>query len=167
MINTIILYSNQSDRKCVVKNLDEIQPITETFRIKEPSSIIKPVVVLSRSSVGGNWADINYAYIPAFKRFYFVDNIILSSGGIENPTQANNGKGGFITLEMSIDVLQTYQDKILKSQQEVVRSEYLNSKMYVDTELPLQANKLLTLDQIGLFPEASGNNYVLTTAGGS
>lgn len=163
---TCILYSNQSDRKSVVKSLDEIVQITESFQIKEPSSIINPVIILSRKTVGKRWADVNYAYIPEFKRFYFVDNISISPAGLA-ASGGYDAASGFLTLEMSIDVLHTYRTQILDSQQQVIRSEFLHSTMYLDPELPIQANKIVKDFQIGLFPEASGNNYVLTTAGGS
>lgn len=151
-MRTVTLYINSSDRKQVVKNLQEIYSVR--CRLKEPCSILKPVITLTRSEVGKQWASANYAYIPAFNRYYFIDNITLLNGGL-------------VQVEMSVDVLQTYQYQIMTQQQQVVRSEYLNSKMYIDTELPLQANKIITIEQIGLFPEATGNNYILTTAGGS
>ena len=163
---TCVLYSNQSDRKSVVKSLDEIVQITESFQIKEPSSIINPVIILSRKTVGKRWADVNYAYIPEFKRFYFVDNISISPAGLAK-NSGYDAASGFLTLEMSIDVLHTYRSQILDSQQQIARCEFINSALYVDTELPIQANKIVNDYQIGLFPESTGNNYVLTTAGGS
>lgn len=168
MTKQIILYSNKSDRKCIVKDLEEIVNITESFHIKKPCSILKPVILLSRYTIGPRWADVNYVYIPDFKRYYFVDNLTISGAGVHGAsTPKEKAKGGFVLLELSVDVLQTYQQQIMNQQQEVVRSEYLNSKLYVDNELPLLANKELTYNTLGLFPEASGNNYLLTTAGGA
>lgn len=151
-MRTVTLYSNSSDRKVVNKNLEEIYSVK--CRLKEPCSILRPIVTLTRTSVGKRWASANYAYIPAFNRYYFIDNITLLNGGL-------------MQIEMSVDVLQTYAEQILGSQQEVVRAQSLNSKMYIDPEMPLQANKLIDADIIGGFPDSSGNNYFLTVAGGS
>jgi len=154
MNNTnVILMKCNSDRKVVNKNVDVIVNITDTFRIKEPCSILNPVFVLSRTTVGNNWASVNYCYIPAFKRYYFVDNITLESYNM-------------IRFECSVDVLMSYAESILSSQQEVVRSQSLNSRLYIDPERPLQSNKIMETYQIGLFPEVTGNNYVITTSGG-
>lgn len=151
-MRTVTLYTNSSDRKVVNKNLEKIYSVK--CRLKEPCSILRPVVILTRSLVGAQWASANYAYIPAFNRYYFIDNITVLNGGL-------------IQVEMSVDVLMTYAGNILDSQQEVVRSESLNSKMYIDTEMPLQANKIITPVIIGGFPDSSGNNYYLTVAGGT
>ena len=151
-MRTVTLYNNSSDRKQVRKNLQVIYSVK--CRLKEPCSILRPVVTLTRSEVGKEWASSNYAYIPAFNRYYFIDNITLLNGGL-------------MQVEMSVDVLQTYADKILGSQQEVVRAQSLNSKMYIDTEMPLQANKIITPVIIGGFPNSSSNNYYITVAGGT
>lgn len=150
----IFLYKNNSDRKQIVKDLENFKENGYSCKLKEPCSILRPSITIRSSAIGKQWAKCNYAYIPSFNRYYFIDNITCLNDGL-------------LQLDMSVDVLQTYQYQIMTQQQQVVRSEYLNSKMYIDTELPLQANKIITIEQIGLFPEATGNNYILTTAGGS
>lgn len=107
-MSEIILYQNSSDRKRIKKNLRQIQDITETFRIKAPSSIINPIVELSRQSVGDNWARANYAYIPSFKRYYFIDNITVEHDSL-------------LTMAMSVDPLYTYAAQLLNTQFEIAR----------------------------------------------
>lgn len=154
-MNMTLIITN-SDRKQLKKSIDKKAEIT-TMRIKEPCSVIKPIVQIDKSHVDKTWAQINYAYIPDFKRYYFIDNITLLNDGI-------------LELELSIDVLMTYAEDLLPLQLEIVRSSSLNSKLYIDPEMPLQANKLLSYKKIGLFPESVGeqtNNYYLTVAGGN
>ena len=124
-----------------------------TFHVKTPSSIFNPEIVINKRSLGKDYATINYAYIPMWNRYYFVDDI----------TAENDGN---IRFSMSVDVLMTYATNILKSKQFISRAESLNSNLYIDPERPIQANKLLSMEKLGNFPETTGNNYILTVAGG-
>ena len=155
-MSEIKLYNSNTDRKKLEKDLNNKIADIDTMQIKEPCSVINPVVIVSRSSVGKQWANVNYAYIPMFHRYYFVDNITLQHDGL-------------LELALSVDVLMTYADDLKGQQLEVVRSSSLNSKLYIDPEMPMQANKLLSYKTLGLIPEsvsASSKNYYLTVAGG-
>lgn len=150
------LYTTNSDRKQLRKDLDK-KGETDSALIKEPCSIINPVITLSRARLGKAWAAVNYVYIPDFKRYYFIDNIVALNDGL-------------VEISMHIDVLMTYADSLVDLQLEIVRAASLNSKLYIDPEMPLQANKLLSYKKIGVFPESVGentNNYYLTVAGGN
>ena len=152
-MSEIILYKNQSDRKKINKNITEIVDITDTFRIKENTSIINPTVILSRETVGKRYASVNYAYIPMWNRYYFVDDIVVMNDTL-------------LSLTMTCDVLMTYRDTVMSTPQEIVRAEALNSELYIDTERPIQSNKLLDIVKIGDVPMSVGNNYAFTVAGG-
>ncbi len=157
-MSDIQLYITQSDRKKVKKNVSLVVDITQTFRIKEPSSVFNPEILLSRETVGDKYAAVNYAYVPKWERWYFIDDIIEENDGL-------------IRYRMSVDVLMTYADKILASQQEVIRSEKINSMLFADSERPVQSQKYITYTdpakgEFGAFPEATGDNYFLTVAGG-
>lgn len=153
------LYTISCDRKQIdkSKSWDKVVDITETLRIKQPSSILNPVITIALSTVGAkNYAAVNYAYIPDWGRYYFVDDITLENNGI-------------LTLTLSVDVLMSYKGKILSSKQFIARAESLNSPLYIDSERPIQANKKISVPDsvvLGIFPESTGNNYVLTVAGG-
>lgn len=155
----ITLYKISCDRKQIdkSKSWDKIVDITETLIVKQPSSILNPVITLALSTIGAkNYAAVNYSYVPDWGRYYFVDDITLENNGI-------------LTLTLSVDVLMSYKDKILSSQQFIARAESLNSALYIDSERPIQANKKISVPDsvvLGIFPESTGNNYVLTVAGG-
>lgn len=156
-MSKIVLYKCNCDRKKVNKmdSVDVIATVTG-MRIKDASSIFNPEIILSKSSVGDQYPYVNYAYIPKWGRYYFVDDIIEENDGI-------------LSFTLSVDVLNTYSEQILTTPQWVVRSEKINSKRFIDTERPIQSNKLLSSYIIGAIPESIGqntNNYYLTVAGG-
>lgn len=169
-MSEITLYRCTCDRKKLVKynpsrNISYLNKIGETidsFRIKEPSSIINPVILLSRATVGGNWASVNYAYIPSFNRYYFVDNITCEHDGL-------------LELELHADVLQSYYSQLLNTAFEIARSESLNSKYYIDPEKAIIQRRVVQYLQAknaggtaqGV-PQSAANTkkYFITVAGG-
>lgn len=156
-MSEIRLYKVQNDRKTICKNLNPIVHITETFRIKEPTDLLNPVVVLSKSSVGENWPEVNYAYIPMFGRFYFVNDIRLLSNEM-------------IELSLAIDVLWTYASGLKNTAFEIARSESLNSKLFVDPELYLQVKRTIDAKLVGSITQSSGSSakkYCITVSGGT
>lgn len=157
-VTRIALFTLICDRKCVAKEvyLRNQTVIKNHFRIKEPCSILNPIIELSKANVtrsGIQLERLNYLYIELFQRYYFIDDVIYENDGL-------------IELHCSIDVLMSYVNQIYDSQQEVVRSEALNSARFIDTERPILCDKILTTKIIGEFPETGDNNYVMTVAGG-
>ena len=163
-LTRIALWSCICDRKCVAKEkyLKNQKTIKNHFRIKEPCSFLDPVIELAATNAVphgsaqagiGELAKLNYLYIERFQRYYFIDDIIFNNDGL-------------IELHCSIDVLMSYANDIYGSQQEVIRAEKLNSPKYIDNERPILSDKVLTTKILGEFPASSGNNYVMTVAGG-
>lgn len=160
-MSEIILYQNKSDRKQLTKDLSLIVDITETFRLKEPTSVTNPVVTLSKTTVGKNWANVNYAYIPMFGRYYFIDK----------PGTLNDG---LVTYEMTVDPLMTYRGNLLNTAFEIARSESVNSKYYIDPEKAIIQRRVVEYlpaksggASAGV-PQSASNTtkYFITVAGG-
>lgn len=157
----LILYTCTCDRKKVNKSgaLQNATNVTDTFRIKEKCSILNPVIELATTTIesgGLQLSALNYAYIERFNRYYFITDIKYMNDNL-------------VELTLDIDVLMTYAGQILNSSQEVTRAESINSKNFIDTERPVQSNKLLYVGDaqyLGTFPESTGNNYIMTVAGG-
>lgn len=154
----IDFHSISDDRKKIKKTLNPIASVSAD--LKTPCSIINPVLQVAKGSIGTEWYRINYAYIPAFGRYYFVDNI-----------QAEND--GLISLELSVDVLFTYSSRLMSTQFQVVRAQRFYDTYFVDTQIPLMTQKAIRQDKntdfLGSIPQdtgASKYNYVLTAAGG-
>lgn len=71
------------------------------------SSIIRPTLVLQYGS--DDILRYNYAYIPSWGRYYFIDDVAVLEGGIYQ-------------LVLNVDVLATYRPDIRNSSQYVLRS---------------------------------------------
>lgn len=114
----IYLYNTADDDNVLNKTLkDEL--LISNVKLKNPVNINNPILSLSSKIVyddgyGGGWTyetkDYNYAYIPAFERYYFIENITLQSNNIN-------------VLTLKVDVLKTYENEIL------------NSDLYVEKEI--------------------------------
>lgn len=157
-MSEIYLMTCKDDRKRIDKSPVNIRSDKQSIPmvIKEPTSITNPVVTISEAKIGKNWPSVNYAYIPLFQRYYFVDKITCLSSGL-------------LELTMTIDVLYTYCEELVNTSFEVARSEALNSSYYIDTEKALMNRKEVVYEDgiIGYIPQdASGNKYVITVAGG-
>lgn len=156
-MSSITLFNNISDRKKIKKQLSKIMEISGSLRLKEPCSILEPVIILSMAAVegsGSSWIKANYAFIPDFGRYYFINNVIATHDHM-------------LEFHLSVDVLMTYKDQLLGSSFEIVRSESINSKWFIDNQKPVQNLKKITYQKIGSIPQsATGNKYVLTVSGG-
>ena len=109
---TIILYQNTSAPNYLNKNLTIIEELTGTLR--EPTSIVDPVITIERGSPLG----FNYARIPDFNRYYYVTGI----------SSVNNG---LISISLHCDVLMTYSDNI-KSWDAIVKRQENKFNLYLD-----------------------------------
>lgn len=119
--------------------------------VKEPISVINPVVVLSFDV---ETLKANYAYIPDYKRYYYIDDIIPLTGGR-------------IELHLSVDVLYSFKDDILNSVAIIDKQQnsnkgnvYLNDGTYVTQEKEFHS--------IINYPNGflDDGEYILITCGG-
>lgn len=106
------------------------RPAQETFTFydgvfKLQSGILSPTLLLTLQGADGrplnpvNW---NYAYIPEFKRYYYVKEWLT-----------NNGQWAVF---LAVDVMATYKDFIGTSTQYVLRAASAHDGRVVDTRYP-------------------------------
>jgi hypothetical protein len=86
------IYNNNSNTNVLNKNITLVN--TLDFSLKIDNSILQPVLILKNYSSG------NYCYIENFKRYYYITDIKLLTGGLYQ-------------LQLDIDVLMTYKDIIM------------------------------------------------------
>ena len=91
-------------------------------QIKAPSSIISPIIQLSKAS---NPTNFNYAYIPDWNRYYFISDITY---GI-----------GLWILSLRVDVLASFKDDILATSQYILRNANNYNDDILDTLYPTKA----------------------------
>lgn len=145
-IMNIILYKNSSEKNKINKELTEVANLGGTLR--ENTSIMNPVIRIARSSPTG----FNYMYIPAFNRYYFVDDVVVN-------------RTGLITVSASIDVLMSYKTQIL-NQKVIIEKSTNNYDNYLPDE-NLKVNVKTTTNIVN-FPNGFLNSgeFILITAGG-
>lgn len=88
------IYNNNSNGNVINKNITLINELD--FNLKSDNSILQPILVL-KNYVGGN-----YCYIDEFKRYYFINDLRLLTGGLYE-------------LHLNVDVLMTYKDIIINN----------------------------------------------------
>ena len=92
---TINLYSISEDPRTMPKTLPE--PVTLTGRLRdEQVDVMHPSILMT----GAPSQVYNYAYLPDFNRYYFVDPPITE-------------RTGLVRLQLHVDVLQTYYAGIM------------------------------------------------------
>ena len=143
----IKLYYNSSDNRCVKKSILNEFSITGTLR--EKTNVIKPEITIVSSDV----LRYNYCYIPAFKRYYYINNI-------------ESIKNGVWKLLMEVDPLMSFKGDILSLKVVVSKqSNESNGDEYIDDGSLVTDN--LMFKNVYNFPEGFNNigEYILITAG--
>lgn len=143
----ITLYINHSEVNRIGKNLTNAFMLSGTLR--EQTNVIEPDILITM----GNPTEFNYAYIPAFKRYYFIKDI----------TSVRND---LWRLHLVVDTLETYKTEILNcscildSTNETGLDNYLTSGNWVA--------KVKDKTEIKNFPNGllDTGEFILITAGG-
>lgn len=144
----IILYNNMSERIAVNKTLDNEVTLTGTLR--DETDIRKPTILITYAGI----LDRNYAYIPEFGRYYYIDDIVSVRTGIWR-------------VSMVCDVLMSFKGDILASPAIIDHTEETNITEYMDS--PIWQTLVKTKTDILNFPNGllETGEYILITAGGN
>ena len=133
----------------------------ENVTILESTSIENPTLLIGGVSDIGDFAGINYAYLPRMGRYYFVNDISFETGGI-------------VALHCTVDALKTFSNDIdAMGSTLITRQANKRDLFLVDNMLPLQSKKMvqsINLGSIGLDnstedADKSGYFLVLSTSG--
>lgn len=139
----LLLYKTVDEKIKINKTLTDEVELNGALR--DQSSIISPSILVQTEPL-----EYNYAYIPEFNRYYFINNIV-----------AYRSKA--FVLELKCDVLMSYKDEILELSGVVSRlnegSEYANRD--ITTECREEHTKIS-------FEKGFTDNgtYILVTQGG-
>lgn len=131
---TINLYQIAEDPRVVPKTLPEAVVMTGSIR-DEQVDVMHPAILMS----GAPSTLYNYAYLPDFGRYYFVDPPITE-------------RTGLIRLQMHIDVLQTYYDQIIVAPVIVERSADKYNTYIADPDRKFyqdRLNQYITIADLG------------------
>lgn len=114
MAISIVVYRNKSDPTVLNKDLEFVRSFTGTFR--EPFDVVSPVLLLEYDAV----PDFNYVEIRSLKRFYFVNSY-------------TNIGTNLWSIELSVDVLESYKNTVLGLTAIVERNEFVSDPLIIDT----------------------------------
>ena len=123
--------------------------LTTAGTVVEPFSVTEPVLDFFIDFYGVTLKNANYAYIPTFDRYYFIDRQIFSDGKWR--------------IYMSVDVLASWKQSILNTSAYVLRNEFSCDPYIVDTTYPIKAGpsvRSTTLPEL-FSPDGNNNVYVL------
>lgn len=144
----IILYVTTSEPNRVKKTLNNANTLQGT--LKTETSIMNPVIDIAGTNTILSY---NYCYIPDFKRYYFITDIVVV-------------RNGLFRLSLSVDVLQTYWNelqnlKVIVARQENRMDAYLND----DKQKVRAYDKIYTVMPSTVSPFGKEFSYVLLVAG--
>jgi hypothetical protein len=143
------LLKTSNDRRELSKTTSTVA--TLACKLKENTSILQPVIIVQGDI--SSYASVNYMYIPAFKRYYFVDNITACIGNI-------------LEFSGSVDVLNTYKNEIKNITTFIERQEKIYSPYILDSELPTRVNRFREKKNIGTVGESNDCYYLTVNNGG-
>lgn len=142
---TIYLYNNTSENNKLDKSLSNSEEVTGALR--EKTSVLNPSFNIYVPYV----PTYNYAYIPDFKRYYFITNITF---------ERNN----LYRFDLSVDVLMSYKEQIRQLEGVIGRNEFEYNLYLPDNRYNSYAySRIQTLE----FPQGFLNDceYIITVAG--
>lgn len=119
-------YNNSAEPNRVDKTSYLQSLFTLEGTLRESCNIINPSILIEREE----FINANYCYIPNFNRYYFIDKI----------TSVRNN---LWRIDLSVDVLMTYKDKIKELECFIERQEKDNDLMLKDELIPVDVVPLI------------------------
>lgn len=152
----IQLGTNKSAMNVVDKEFSQIFSAQGT--LKAPSSIVDPVVTILVSNLEVFRIGCNYAYIPAFGRYYYVTNIVATTGSTSDNSQ-------LWEIHMHVDVLMSFKDQIRAQSAVVARQENTYNLMLDDGFFMTYQNPKLQTKLFSVPDPFETQEFVLIIAG--
>lgn len=143
----VIFYKCTDDRKKVLKKY-KTEITTKECDIKEPCTLLQPQLLVSYSK---NLLEANYIYIEDFKRYYFIGNPTLETGGC-------------LLFSCEADDLTNWQSYLKNKKFYIERQEQKNSSLIVDNLAPSFNDRIQTIKTLGSF--GTEPTIYLNTTGG-
>lgn len=147
---SITFQENSSPLNKVDKSVSDV--VTVTGNLREGSSILDPEIEIESSLDASMLGRVNYAYIPTFNRYYYVNDIVIDITGLW-------------LVSMHVDVLMSYKTEI-KAQNAIVARQERKYNMYLDDGWFMTYQNPLVRQQYFSNPTPfEGESYILVLAG--
>lgn len=127
----MILYHNNAEQNRLDKTnfLESVSTLNGYLRDK--TSITNPSIIIEMSE----FPTFNYVYLPKFNRYYYVTNILSIATNLWQ-------------IDMHVDVLMSYKDKILLQSAIIERNEYEWNPYLIDSSLPVSKEPNITVEEV-------------------
>lgn len=122
------MYHTTSPSNKIGKTLTDETSYDCKFKKDSTCDVLNPVVYIYSE----NYIDFNFAYIEQFHRYYFVNNVVIFPNNIYK-------------LELSVDVLDSYKDSILKNTIHVTRKENSNPYEFSNSNVTQYENEKILI----------------------
>lgn len=159
----IQLGTNTSAMNVVDKEFSQIFSAQGT--LKAPSSIIDPVVTILVSNLEAFRTGCNYAYIPTFGRYYYITNIVATTGSVNDGSQTTPQPHQLWEIHMHVDVLMSFKDQIRAQSAVVARQENTYNLMLDDGFFMTYQNPKLQTKLFSVPDPFEVQEFVLVVAG--
>lgn len=140
------MYDTKSSNNVINKVLENEHEFDIKF--KDKTDIVNPVVILSSPTLILS----NYAYIPDFNRYYFVDKIELYPNSIYH-------------ISLRCDVLESFKDEILASSG-FINQQTKNVNKYYNSNYQSEVRKEVDLYKSDVTIDTNIKSTILVTIGG-
>ncbi len=144
----IIFYNNNSDRRCINKNLTNAMTISGNIKSQYTSSGISLDLDVSVAGI----TPFQFNYMKYDNKFYYIDNVDFVSQNI-------------IRLNCSVDLLETYKSQIFKQTVVLNRSETSYNRYLNDDNLHINAYKRVQTKAFGNSFSAVSTPILIVTGG--
>ena len=149
----IYLYSSSADNRL----LDKSKKLTllkkfEGVNLKENTSVVNPTFLFSFLGQD-NIRKANYLYVPAFGRYYFINNIVEKTGRV-------------FEIACHVDVLHTYKGNIKQLTALILRQENIYHPYIEDNKLLVRNDRFFDKKIIGKVGNGTDNYYITVNNGG-
>lgn len=136
---------NKSEYNTINKDTELV--VEKTITLKNDCDLVNPYVVLKLDDV---LFLSNYAYIPKFKRYYFITGIEILSKTL-------------VAVSMHVDVLESFKDNILAGTVHITESSGVDNyyPKELDSLTSMESHKFISNKELALNP-----SKVLATLGG-
>lgn len=144
----ITLGTTTSDKRALHKNFSGTDI---TVQLKQPCDILNPVFVVSYDA---GLVGANYCYCPELRRYYFVTNIVLSTGHK-------------MEISCAVDVLMSYRDEISAIRCVVTRQQNSGLTLVPDSNIVIQNYNPIDIYNFPTGFDVGFGSYVLQLIGGA
>ena len=136
---------NKSEYNTINKDTELI--VEKTITLKNDCDIVNPYLLLK---LNDDLFLSNYAYIPDFKRYYFITGIEILSKTL-------------VAVSMHVDVLESFKDDVLAGTVHITESTNVDNyyPKELDSLTSMESHKFISNKELALNP-----SKVLATLGG-